>query len=144
MFLEALRDTTLCKFAYNNIKYSRYLTLMVCEMFSLETSYREVHLQFIAGKFTVQLPGKNTLGWMEPENAKHILIPKDIILQKFVQQCFFWKALMQMRLLLIVYSCWNIILRNLLKVFFRFLNIWYGKIQVSDRFLTISNRKTLK
>ena len=81
---------------------------------------------------------------MEPENAKHILIPKDIILQKFVQQCFFWKALMQMRLLLIVYSCWNIILRNLLKVFFRFLNIWYGKIQVSDRFLTISNRKTLK
>ena len=53
---------------------------MLCEMLSLETNYPEEYQQFVEGKFTVQLSGKNTFGQMEPDKANNILIPKAIVM----------------------------------------------------------------
>ena len=78
LFLETLRDIIPYTFAYNNIKYSRYLKVMLCEMLSLETNYQ--YQQFVEGNFTVQLSGKITFGRMESDKLNHILIPKGILM----------------------------------------------------------------
>ena len=80
LFLETLRDIIPYTFAYNNVKYSRYLTVMLYEMLSLETNYPEVYQQFVEGNFTVQLSSKNTFGRMEPDKVNNILIPKAIVM----------------------------------------------------------------
>ena len=80
LFLETLRDIIHYTFAYSNIKYSRYLTVMLCEMLSLETNYPEVYQQFVEGNFIVRLSGKNTFGRMEPGKVNNILIPKAIVM----------------------------------------------------------------
>ena len=79
LFLETLRDIIPYTFAYNNIKYSRYMTVMLFEMFSLKINYPEVYQQFVKGNFTVQLSGKNTFGRLGPDKANNILIPKAIV-----------------------------------------------------------------
>ena len=55
LFLETIRDILPYTFAYANINYSRYLTVMLAEMVSLETENSAVYQQFMEGNFTAQL-----------------------------------------------------------------------------------------
>ena len=80
LLLETLTDIIPYTFAQNNIKYSRYLTVMLCEMLSLETNYPEGYQQFVEGNFIVRLSGKNTFGRMKPGKVNNILIPKAIVM----------------------------------------------------------------
>ena len=63
--------------------------VILSEMLSLETNYAEVYQQFVEGNFTVQLSGKNTFGWMEPDKVNNILIPETIVMKQFAQCCSF-------------------------------------------------------
>ena len=69
LFLETLGNIIPYTFACKNIKYPRYLVVMLCEMLSLETNYPEVYQHFVEGNFTVQLSGKNAFGRMEPDKV---------------------------------------------------------------------------
>ena len=55
LFLETLRDIIPYIFACNNIEYSRYLMVMLCEMLLLETNYLKLYQQFVEVNFTVQI-----------------------------------------------------------------------------------------
>ena len=47
LFLETLKDIISYTSAYSNIKYSRNLTVMLCEILSLKIKYPEVYQQFV-------------------------------------------------------------------------------------------------
>ena len=76
LFLETIRDILPYTFAYDNINYSRYLTVMLAEMISLQTENPGVYQQFMAGNFTAQLSEHSTFGRMEPDKVIEMTINK--------------------------------------------------------------------
>ena len=77
LFLETIRDIFPYTFAYENINYSRYLTVMLGELSSLETDHPDVYQEFMEGNFTVQLSEHCTFGRMEPDKVIEMTINKD-------------------------------------------------------------------
>ena len=74
LFLETVRDVIPYTFAYDNINYSRYLTVMFCEMLSLESNFPDVYNEFMNGNFTAQLSRHSTFGRMEPDKVSIFLL----------------------------------------------------------------------
>ena len=62
LFLGTIRDILPYTFTYDDINYSRYLTVMLAEMVSLETENPDVYQQFIEGNLTAQLSEHSTFG----------------------------------------------------------------------------------
>ena len=74
LFLETVRDVIPYTFAYDNINYSRYLTVMFCEILSLESNFPDVYNEFMNGNFTAQLSRHSTFGRMEPDKVSIFLL----------------------------------------------------------------------
>ena len=55
MLLESLKDVLPYNFAYENINYSRYLTVMLGEMEMLEMEKTDILHEFETGSFSVLL-----------------------------------------------------------------------------------------
>ena len=76
LFLETVKDIIPYTFAYDNINYSCYLTVMLGEMMKLETENPEVYDEFKKGNFTVQL-SDSTFGRVEPDKIIEMTINRD-------------------------------------------------------------------
>ena len=72
LFLETIRDIPPYTFAYDNINYSRYLTVMLAEMVSLETENPDVYQQFMEDNFTAQLSEHSTFGHTVHSDTQYI------------------------------------------------------------------------
>jgi len=53
--LECIREVIPFAFAYDHMNYSRYLSVMLSDMLSLENDFPEIHRQFSQGNFAAQL-----------------------------------------------------------------------------------------
>ena len=73
LYLETIRDIPPYAFAYDNINYSRYLTVMLAEMVSLETENPDVYQQFMLGNFTAQLSEHSTFGHIVHSDAWNLI-----------------------------------------------------------------------
>ena len=77
LFLETIRDIIPYTFAYDNINYSRYLTVMLGDMTSIETKFPNVYQEFKHGNFTAQLKADHPFARMEPDKIIECTINKD-------------------------------------------------------------------
>lgn len=55
LLLECIREIIPYAFAYDNINYARYLSVMLGDMFALEIDFPEIYEQFLLGNFTAQI-----------------------------------------------------------------------------------------
>ena len=55
LLLECIREIIPFAFAYDNINYARYLSVMLGDMLALETEFPEIYEQFLLGNFTAQI-----------------------------------------------------------------------------------------
>ncbi|XP_066925450.1 uncharacterized protein [Clytia hemisphaerica] len=55
LLLECIREIIPYAFAYDNINYARYLSVMLGDMLALEHDFPEIYEQFILGNFTAQI-----------------------------------------------------------------------------------------
>lgn len=55
LLLECIREIIPYAFAYDNINYARYLSVMLGDMFALEADFPEIYAQFLCGNFTAQI-----------------------------------------------------------------------------------------
>lgn len=55
LLLESIREIIPYAFAYDNINYARYLSVMLGDMLTLETEFPEIYNQFLKGNFTAQI-----------------------------------------------------------------------------------------
>ena len=76
LFLESAKDVIPYTFAYDNINYSCYLTVMVGEMSQLEIEKPDVYLEFKKGNFAAQL-SESKFGRIEPDKVIEMTINKD-------------------------------------------------------------------
>ena len=76
LFPETIRDVIPYCFAYDNINYSRYLTVMLADMTAVENDFPDVYQQFCNGHFTTQL-SEHPFSRMEPDKVIEVTINKE-------------------------------------------------------------------
>ena len=77
LFLETIRDIIPYTFAYDNINYSRYLTVMLGDLTAIESEFPNVYQEFKHGNFTAQLEADHPFARMEPDKIIECTINKD-------------------------------------------------------------------
>ena len=77
LFLETIRDIIPYTFAYDNINYSRYLTVMLGDLTAIESEFPNVYQEFKHGNFTAQLEADHPFARMKPDKIIECTINKD-------------------------------------------------------------------
>ena len=77
LFLETIRDIIPYTFAYDNINYSRYLTVMLGDLTAIESEFPNVYQEFKHGNFTSQLEADHPFARMEPDKIIECSMNKD-------------------------------------------------------------------
>ena len=64
-------------FAYDQVNYARYLPYYLAQMSQLPSTHPDVHAEFMAGKFSVQLGPVNPFGCIPVDQTIEEMVNKD-------------------------------------------------------------------
>ena len=77
LFMTCVKDIIPYTFAYGNINYARYLTVMFSEMLTQEDDFLEIYEEFVAGNFAVQLSNDGRFSRTEPDKVIEMTLNRD-------------------------------------------------------------------
>ena len=77
LHLESIHEILPYTFAYDHLRYAKYLTPMFGEMLNLEINHPEIYREFSLGNFAFQLSRSNPFGSVEADNIIETIINKD-------------------------------------------------------------------
>ena len=78
LLMTCVKDIIPYTFAYDNINYARYLTVMFSEMLTQEDDFPEICEEFVTGNFAVQLSNDGRFSRTEPDKVIEMTLNCDI------------------------------------------------------------------